>query len=442
MQVSVETTEGLERKLVVNVPAEKIETEVQNRLQNLVAKVRIDGFRPGKVPFKIVQQRYGNDVRQEVARDMVQSTLYEALQEQKLTPAGTPYIEPGDINQGQDFSYTATFEVFPEVKFKELDGVEVEQLAAEVDEKDIEQMITRLQEQNKEYMETAKASKDGDKLVIDFEGFIDGEAFEGGKAKDFELTLGSNTMIPGFESQLADVKVGEEKEIEVTFPEDYGHKDLAGKVATFKIKVNKVQEGVLPELNEEFVKKFNIESGKLEELKADITKNMTRELARQVKQLNKERAFDAFINHNELTLPNALVDREIDQMKKDMVKRIFGNQQKVDESQIPELPRDMFESQAKRRVHLGLLVSEYVQQHELKADQEKVDAMLEELAAAYQKPDEFKSWYRENKQQMTELEAVVVEDLVVEKLLSNANVKDKTLSYDEAMNAGNNQTPK
>lgn len=433
MQVSVETTKGLGRKLTIQVPAERIEKEMTTRIAELAKKVKIDGFRPGKVPERVIKQRFSKSVQAEVARDLMQSTLYEALQQKDLTPAGTPQVEPGAINDGKDFEYTATFEVFPEVSIVELDGVEVERVEANVVDGDIDAMLDKLREQHKEWVAVERASKNDDQINIDFEGFVNDEPFEGGKAEGYDLVLGSGSMIPGFEEGLLKLKAGDEKDLNVTFPEDYNQKDLAGKAAVFKIKVHKVSEGKLPEVNDEFIKKFD-ESGKtVEAFKAEVKKNMERELKRQVIQLNKEKVFDAFMDKNPTELPASLVDREIEHMKKDMLNRVFGGQ-KADLSKLPDLPRDMFEAQANRRVHLGLVFSEYVKAHDMKADAKRVDAWLKEHSESYEKPEEVLNWYRGSKERMAEVEGAVLEEQAIEKMLEKAKIKQVTMGYDEVMN--------
>jgi trigger factor len=432
MQVSVETTKGLERKLTINIPSEKVEQAVNVKVEELAKKVKLDGFRPGKVPVRVVKQRFSAGVREEVAREMISSSLQEALQEKELMPAAMPSVEPGEITKGVDFTFTAIFDVFPEIEIKELDGIEIEQVKANVKESDLEAMIEKLREQRKVYKETAKASANGDKVKIDFEGFVNDEAFEGGKAEGYELELGSKSMIPGFEDGLVGVKSGDELSINVTFPEQYNHEKLAGQPAVFKIKVHSVLASELPEVDEEFVKAFEVESGKLDDLKEKVQKNMERELTSQVRTQNKQNVFDAFIEANKIDLPVSLIDQEIETMTKEMIHRVFGDKQPSKD--MPSLPREMFEAQATRRVHLGLLVSEYIKSHEMKATDERVEALLEEMAGAYDKPEELKQWYRSNKKQMNELEGVVLEDMVVEKLLSHAVSKELEKDYDSVMN--------
>lgn len=424
MQVSVETLKGLERKVTVSVPTEKVEEEVSLRLKNLARKVKVDGFRPGKVPMHVVKNRFSDSVREDVAREMVQSTLYEALQNEKLMPAGSPRVEPEQVESGKDFIYSAVFEVLPEINVVELNDDKIEVIKAQVSNKDVDAMIEKLREQAKEWSEVSRAVANGDKAVIDFEGFLGDKAFEGGSAQGYEIVVGSGSMIPGFEEGLVGAKQGKPFEIKVTFPEDYGHKDLAGKEATFKITVQKVFEGKLPELNDAFAKKFNIEEGGIEALKKDIKENMERELERRVSAMNREKIFDKLMEVNPFDLPNALIDQEIEHLKHEMYHRLFGHEHSDNET-IPDFPRALFEEQAKRRVHLGLLFSEYVKKHELVADKARVDAMIEKFASAYEKPEELRAWYQSSKERLGEIEALVMEEMVAEKISENAKLVDK-----------------
>ena len=433
MQVSVETLNGLERKMTISVPAEKVEEEVSLRLRNLARKAKVDGFRPGKVPMNVVQKRFSDSVRQEVARDMVQSTLFEALKTEDLVPAGYPSVEPEVIESGKDFKYTAVFEVFPEFEVNELNKAEVDVVSAEVKDRDVDDMLDKLREQNKEYHDVSRAVAKDDKAVIDFEGFLGDEAFEGGKAEDFEIVLGSGSMIPGFEEGIIGAEKGKPFDIKVNFPEDYNHPDLAGKEATFKITVKQVMEGKLPKLDAEFAAKFNVKDGTVEALKQDIKENMQRELERKVNGMNREKIFDKLLEKNTFDLPVALIDQEIEHLKHEMFHRIFGQEHKENE-QIPDFPREIFEEQAKRRVQLGLLFSEYVKKHELVADKERVDAAIEKFASAYEDPEELRTWYRGNKERLAEIEALVMEEMVAEKILEDAKIVKKSMKYDAVMN--------
>ena len=433
MQVSVETLKGLERKITVSVPTEKVEEEVSLRLKNLARKVKVDGFRPGKVPMDVVKNRYSDSVRLEVAQEMVQSTLFEALHSKELIPAGLPSVDPEPIEQGKDFKYTAVFEVMPKFDIKELEQALVELTSSEVTEQDVKDMLEKLREQNKVWHEVSHAVKKGDKVVIDFEGFLEDKPFEGGSAQGHELVIGSGAMIPGFEDGIIGGKIDKPFDIKVNFPEDYGHNELAGKEATFKITVHKVMEGKLPELDDAFAEKFNIKKGGVEALAKDINDNMTRELERRVGMMNREKLFDKLMEVNKIDLPLALIDKEIEHLKHDMFHRLFGHEHKENEV-IPDFPRELFEEQASRRVHLGLLFSEYVKKHEITADKDKVNAMIDKFASAYESPDELRAWYQGSKEHLAEIEALVMEEMVADKIAADAKIKHKKMDYDSVMN--------
>jgi trigger factor len=433
MQVSVETLKGLERKVTISVPTAKVEEEVSSRLKGLAQKVKVDGFRPGKVPMHVVTSRYSDSVREEVARDMVQSTLFEALQQHELVPAGYPYVEPEQVEKDKDFKYTATFEVMPVFEVAELNQAVVELAKSEVTDKDVQDMMDKLREQNKEWHDVSRAVKSGDKVVIDFQGFLDDKAFDGGSAEGHELVIGSGAMIPGFEDGIIGGKKDNPFDIKVNFPEDYGHKELAGKEAVFKITLRNILEGKLPELDDAFAEKFNIKEGGVEALRTDIKDNMTRELERRVSMMNREKLFDKLMEVNVIDLPLALIDKEIEHLKHDMYHRLFGHEHHENE-QIPDFPRELFEEQAKRRVHLGLLFSEYVKKHQIVADQEKVDAMIEKFAGAYENPDELRAWYRSSKEHLAEIEALVMEEMVADKIAADAKIEHKSTDYDLVMN--------
>jgi trigger factor len=433
MEVSVETLRGLERKVTVSVPSQKVEEEVSLRLKNLARKAKVDGFRPGKVPFNVVVNRYSQSVREEVVRDMMQSTLFDALQKNDLVPAGYPYVEPIQIEKDQDFKYTASFEVMPVFEINELNQATVELAQSEVTDKDVEKMLSKLQDQNKVWKEVTRDVKKDDKVIIDFEGFLNDKPFEGGSAKGHELIIGSGSMIPGFEDGIIGNKKENPFDIKVIFPEDYGHKELAGQEAVFKITVHKVMEGTLPELNDVFAEQFNVKEGGIEALKKDIKENMARELDRRVSVMNREELFDKLMEINKIELPLALIDKEIEHLKHDMYHRLFGHEHHENE-QIPDFPRELFEEQAKRRVHLGLLFSEYVKKHQITPNQDKVKAAIEKFASAYENPDELRAWYQSSKEHIAEIEALVMEELVAEKIAEDAKIKYKGKDYDSVMN--------
>ena len=364
---------------------------------------------------------------------MVQSTLYEALKTNDLNPAGSPFVDPEQVESGKDFRYTAVFEVFPEIQITELNKAEVDVIHATVKDSDVTAMLDKLREQNKDWKDVSRAVAAGDKVTIDFEGFLGDKAFEGGSAEGYELVLGSGSMIPGFEEGLIGAKKDKEFDLKVNFPDDYGHKDLAGKEAVFKVTVKTILEGQLPALDTAFAEKFNIKEGGVEALAKDIKQNMERELDRRVSSLNREKAFDKLLEINKFDVPAALVDQEIAHLKHEMYHRVFGHEHSENE-QIPDFPRALFEEQAQRRVHLGLLFSEYVKKHEMIVDKPRVDAMIEKLASAYESPEELRSWYQGNKERLAEIEALVMEEMVAEKILDDAKIVKTKMEYDAVMN--------
>ena len=433
MQVSVEALKGLERKITVSIPSDKIEEEVKQRLKKLAHKTKVDGFRPGKAPTKLVTERYSDGARQDVARDMVQSTLFEALSAENLVPAGRPSIEFEQLGSGMDFRYNAIFEVFPEFEIQELNKAKVEIVESSVKDADVTVMLDKLRDQNKEWNEVERSALNDDKVIIDFKGFIDGEAFDGGAAKNHELLLGSGSMIPGFEEGLIGAEKNKELDVTVKFPDDYQHQPLAGKEAVFKITVTSIKEGKRPELDTAFAEKFNITEGGIDALKKDIKQNMERELDRRVAAMNREKAFDQLLEKNKFDVPNSLVEEEIGNLKHEMYHKIFGNEHSANEK-IPDFPRELFEEQAIRRVHLGLLFSDYVKKHQISVDKARVDAMIEKLASAYEHPEELREWYRGDKERLGDLESLVMEEIVSEKILADADITKVKMDYEAVMN--------
>jgi len=433
MQVSVQTTSGLERKLVIDIPAAQVEEEISKRLGQVSRTARIDGFRSGKVPMRVIKQRYGKGVRQEVLGEQMQHGFIQAVTQEKLNPAGVPQVEPVVDEEGKDFQFTAVFEVYPEVELAGLDAIEVEKLTAEVTDADMDNMLDILRKQQATYAETEEAAKDGDRVKIDFEGFVDGEAFEGGKAEGHDLVLGSKSMIPGFEDQLVGVKKGEEKTITVTFPEDYQAENLKGKDAEFKITVQAVEVAELPELNDEFFKKFGVEASNEEEFRTEVRKNMERELKQAIVRHTKTQVLDGLLEQNTVDVPAALMDQEIGRMQQQAVQQ-FGGGQGIDANM---LPRELFAEQAEKRVKLGLLINAAVEKFEVKADEAKVDSLIEEMASTYQDPEQVKEYYKSNQEQMGQLEALAVEEQVVDALLAQAKVSEKASSYEEVVKAAN-----
>lgn len=427
MQVSVETLSALERRMTVGVPAERIEAEVNKRLQQTASRAKIPGFRPGKAPIKLIRQRYEESARQEALGDVIQETYYKAISEQNLRPAGMPSVEPKSFEQGQNFEYVATFEVFPEFQVTGLENIEVERLQAEVVDTDVEKMLEVLRKQGARFEPSEEPAADGDQVTIDFVGRINGEVFEGGSADGVQLVLGSGRMIPGFEEALIGAKAGELRVINPVFPEDYQNADLAGKQAEFSVMVQAVAKSVLPELNEDFFKQFGLPESNLEAFQTEVRKNMERELTQSLKSKVKTQVMDGLLANNPIEIPKALIANEVDRLRIQAVQQFGGKMS-------PEnLPAELFEEQARRRVTLGLLVAELVKQFELKPDEARVGALIAEMAAVYQEPEQVVAWYYENSEQLGEVRSVVLEEQVVDTVLKQAKVTDKTVSYEEAV---------
>lgn len=429
MQVTVETLEGLERRLNITVPAANIEDAVTAELRNIAKNRRFDGFRKGKVPMKMVAKMYGKAVRQDMLGEVMHRHFIEAIVKEKINPAGAPTFAPVSMEEGQDLVFTATFEVYPEVELKGLENITVEKPAAEVTDADVAEMLETLRKQQASWVEVDEAAEEGKRVSIDFIGSIDGEEFEGGKAENFPLEMGAGRMIPGFEDGIAGKTKGMEFEIDVTFPEDYHAENLKGKAAKFAIKVNKVEARELPELNDEFVAKFGVADGGLEGLKAEVRKNMERELKQAIKNRVKEQAIEGLVKENELLVPSALVDQEINVLRQQAAQRFGGNTEAAN-----QLPRELFEEQAKRRVVVGLLLGEVIRTQELKADEEKVKAIIEEMATAYEDPSEVIAYYQQNEQMMNNMRNVALEEQAIDALIAKAQVTEKTVSFNELMN--------
>ncbi|PAV26776.1 trigger factor [Tamilnaduibacter salinus] len=433
MQVSVETTSNIERRMTIGVPASEVDEAVESRLRETAGQVRLNGFRPGKVPLKVVKRRFGAGIRQEVVSEVMRDRYMKALEEQEINPAGYPSFEPKTMEEGKDLEFVATFEVLPEIEIGDLSKITVQKPNAEVTDKDVEKMIDNLRRQHADHKEVKRKSKNKDVLTMDFTGYIDGEAFEGGSAEDHQLTLGDGQMIPGFESGIKGARAGEEHEIEVTFPEDYQNEELAGKPATFKINVKKVEEPILPELTPEFFEKFGVNAEDEESFRAEVRNNMERELKQAVNNKVKNDVVEGLLEVNEFDIPQALTDQEIDRLRQDAVQR-FGGQ--MDPQQ---LPAELFTEQAQRRVKTGLLFQELIRQNELKADSDKVDEKIQEIASTYEQPDEVIAHFNGDPQQKAQVENVVLEDAVVDFVLDQAKVTTKKMKYEEAVQAGQQQ---
>ena len=431
MQVSVETTQGLERRLTITVPADSVDSAVKARLQQLSKTQRINGFRPGKVPVSVIQKRFGAAVRQEVAGDVMQQNFYQAIVQEKINPAGMPSFELVKDENGQDLEFVAAFEVYPEVEVQGVADIEIEKPVVEISDADLDNMMETLQKQHATWKEVKRKAKKDDRVVIDFVGKVDGEEFEGGKAEGFTLELGQNRMIPGFEEPLVGAKTGEDVVVEVTFPEDYHAENLKGKAATFDVKVQKVEGKQLPDVDEEFAKLFGVEEGGVDALKAEVRKNMERELTQTLKTTVKEDVITKLLEKNEFDVPKALIDQEVNALR-EQAKQRFSQQ--GGGANMPELPAELFTDNATRRVRIGLLLGEVIKQNELKADDEKVMALIESAASAYEDPQEVVDYYKANEELMNQMRNVALEEQAIDWVLENAKTQDVTKAFDEVMN--------
>jgi len=431
MQVSVEATKGLERKMTIHVPAERVDNEIDSRLRRMGRTAKVKGFRPGKVPFKVVRQQYEPQVREDVLQELLRQTYGEALQKEKLRPAGAPAIDPVSMEPGEGLRYTATFEVYPEVSVKKSDGLKVERPKVDLSDEDVEDMLAKMCKQNGEWQAVERKAAVGDRVLIDFEGKLDGEDFPGNKGEKVPVELGAGRMVEDFEKNLTGLKAGDEKSFDVKFPKDYHAEDLKGKKTKFSVKVHEVQELKLPELDEAFCKRFGVEEGGVEKLRQDVRDHMQRELDTTVRRQLKEKVLDALIDANSVDLPNALVDDEIHNMQHDMAKRM-GMGDKADPHQ---LPRDLFEERARKRVTLGLLLGEFIKSQELKPSAEKVGELLQDAAENYPDSEEAVRNFRKNPNVMRQIEAMALEEQAVDLLLEKATIKDKPARFEEVMNA-------
>jgi trigger factor len=429
MMVSVETTAGLERRMTVQVPADKIESEIDSRLRRYGKTAKIKGFRPGKVPMQVVRQRYGGQVREEVLNEMMRSSFIEALGQEKLRPAGGPRIEPGRLEQGVDLEYTATFEVYPEITLTGHEGMKIRRPTAEITEADIDDMMDRLRRQRAEWEVTEKAAEDGDQITVDFSGTLDGEPFAGGEGQGVPVVLGRGAMLPDFETGLMGMSAGQEKEITVNFPDDYGAAELAGRTAVFQVTARAVAVEALPEVDDAFCESFGITEGGVEQLRKEVADNMARELAQVSRARMREQVLEQLIDANETELPRVLVEQEIRVMQASAARRMGLDPS--DSSNLP--PAETLEPQASRRVKLGLLVAEVIGQADIQLDQARVRQRLMELAASSGRPEEVIKLYTSSPEMMGQIEAEVMEGQVVDWLIEHAETTDETSSFAELM---------
>ncbi len=428
MQVSVEKTSELSRKMTVNVPEAVVQEKMSERLKSLAREVKVDGFRPGKVPQQVVAKMYGNKVRDEITGDLIQSTFYQALHSESLKPAGYPHIEHSDDDEG--FRYTATFEVYPEIALEGLDQLEVVRPVAIVNEVDVDNIIDKLRDQKKEWAIVERTAQTGDRVTIHFSGVAEEENFTDGTVEDYVVEIGSNKMIPGFEDALIGLKADDSKSFELDFPEDYGNGKLAGKTAKFDVDVVFVESATLPEIDEEFIKAYGVEEGTVEAFRADVKENLTRELKHVLRGKLKNAVMDALYAKFQITVPNALIDEEAERLMTPYIES--AKRQKIKPEDM-NLPRDVFEEQAKRRVALGLILGEVIQKNAVELDADKVRSTVEELSKSYESPEDVVAWYYADEKRLHDVQQMVLEDQVVEWLVAQAKVIDETVSFSDVM---------
>jgi trigger factor len=429
MQVSIESSTGLERQLKIGVPADRIEKEVTERLQKATKTVNIAGFRKGKVPLKVVKQQYGKGVRQEVVGEVVNSSFYEAIKQEDLQPVGQPRIDDVVDAEGKDLEYVAVFEVYPEVALADISKVAIARPVTDLNDSDVETMIEVLRNQQASFDVVEKTAEEGDQVNIDFVGTQKKVEFPGGSAEGQDLVLGSNSMIPGFEDGLVGVSAGDETVLKLKFPKDYHAEELKGKAVQFAVKVNSVAAKQMPEMDDEFFKLYGVSEGGEEKFREDVRNNMERELRNAIRNKVKNRVMDQLFELNEVELPKALVTNEITQLKKQMIQQ-FGGGQEFDPSMLPD---DMFTAKAERRAALGVIVSEVVKVEELTPDEDRVRERVNEIASTYDQPKEVVDYYYSQQELLSSVEAVVLEDQVTELVLSKAVVTEETVSYEDAV---------
>ncbi|MEJ2362395.1 MAG: trigger factor [Gammaproteobacteria bacterium] len=430
MQVSVENVGSLERCLTISVEAAQIDEKVQKELQSLSRRVKIKGFRAGKVPMKVVEQHYGRDVRSQVLKDVMQSSFYDAITQEKLRPAGAPSFEPVSMEAGKSLEYKATFEVYPEITLADFSSVSLDKPVCEISDSDVDAMLETIRKQHMTWQPAERPAKADDKVTIDFTGTVDGVAFEGGSGTDMAVEIGKGRLIAGFEDGLIGLSNGEEKTLDLTFPEQYQNKELAGKPVQFAVKVKQVEEPVLPALDAELAKKLGVEDGDLDKLRAEVKQNMERELENSLESLQKKAVMDKLLEVNPVDVPQALVASESNALADQMAANLERQGMSQGESR---LDPGLFETEAKRRVSLGLIMSEIVKQNDIKADEKAVRAKVEAIAEPYEHADQVVKWYYADKRRLAEVESLVIESQVVDWILGQAKVNEKSLTFNEVM---------
>jgi len=440
MQVSVENTGPLERKIRIEVPEDKIASAVQTRLQSISRTSKIQGFRPGKAPIKVVEKHYGSRVRQEVIGEVVQSSFYEALEQEKLRPASRPTIDPMDAEQGHGLKYTATFEIYPEITLAPVEELTLEKPVCNVTDKDVEKMIEVIRKQHRTPQAVARPAQEGDILAIDYEGTLDGNQFEGGTGKDFKIELGSGSFIAGFEAGLIGKQAGEQVTLDLNFPAEYPKPELAGKPVKFAVTVKVVNEPVLPELNDELFASMGVKEGGLEAFKSEIRRNMEREVEQAILARSKNVVLDALYSTNKIEVPQSLIKQEAMRLNEQFHQSLQMRGVNVDHHHDDEAETVAFTKQAEKKVTLQLIITDIVRTQQIKVEPAKVRKMIETVAQGYEDPNEVVNWYYSDANRVAEVEALALEDEVVAWVLSRGKVTEKELPFDDLMNKGQTET--
>ena len=439
MQVTVDSPSALGRRLRVRIPEERVVAEVDKRIGDLARSISLPGFRPGRAPLKIVRRRFGGRIRNEVVGEIVRSSLGDALAQEQLRPAGPPAIDPLESARGQGVDYTATFDVYPTVTLRPFDQIEICKPRAHVKESDVERMIDTLRHQRRRWETADREAETGDRVIVDYQGSVDGEPLEHGRGEAVRLEIGSGNMIPGFEEGLVGIRAGEERSLTLTFPPEYADRELAGKAAEFKVKAQQVEEAVLPDLDDAFATGFGVREGGMEAFRDEVRGNMQRELDDGLRILTKQRVLEALLGGEDIDLPAGLVDEEV---RRAMERRhVELEHSGVAAEQAPPDP-SRFAEAAKRRVTLGLLMAEIAEVHHVQLDSERVRERIEAISSTYEEEDADKvtAWYYSNPERLSHLESMVLEDQIVEKILGEANVSEEVLSFDQVLNPGHTAT--
>ncbi len=433
MQVSVEKTSEIGRKMTVNIPQEMFSKKMEDRFQSLAKQVKVDGFRPGKVPMQVIKKRYSERVKGEVTGDLIQSSYFDALKQNELMPVGQPNIR--DIVTEGDLAYVAEFEVAPEISLDQINELKVTRPVATVEANDYDEMLEKLRQQRKTWNEVERSSIDGDKITLHFSGVCNDENFTDGKVENYAVEIGSKSMIPGFENELIGLQAGESKTFDIVFPEKYGNEKLAGQNARFEIEVAKVEESALPEIDEEFIKAYGVEDGTRDSFDEQLKTHMDKELQRALKSKLKDSVVSGLVELFTFDVPKVLIDEQVEVLKKNYLERL--NQQSINIESI-DLPASHFEDSARSQVKLALIIGEVIRKNEIQLDPERVKELVTQIASSYENPQEVVSWYLSDQERLNDIKQLVLENQAIDWIVAHADVSDETSSFQAIMQTASN----